>query len=88
MTESAFPIQLLITGTSVQPNTKVLWNGTQLEKAILSSTTAWLSPNSIHVNLGVGSTVNAGTYRITLMTPAPGGGTSNTVDFTVSKSAP
>ncbi len=72
---------LTIAGGRFVPTSQVNWNGAPLATTYVSSTkvTALVHSSAI---------VSPGTASITVVNPAPGGGTSNTLDFTVENPVP
>jgi trimeric autotransporter adhesin len=48
-----------------------------------ASDTRWISPTELAANLTAQHTAKVGTFLITVETPAPGGGSSNPVEFIV-----
>jgi hypothetical protein len=70
--------QVTITGTGFVYGSQVLWNGVALPCC------AYLNGNTQFIVTIPSSTLTtAGTDRISIFTPAPGGGTSNSLPFTV-----
>lgn len=67
---------LIVNGSGFSPDSQVLWNGTGIPTRYVSSTQMAAVLPSSYLLMG-------GTYPITVMTPAPGGGLSSAVLFTV-----
>ena len=67
---------LMVSGSNFVPSSQVLWNGTPRPTSFVSSTTlqADIPANDIAV---------ASTASVSVSTPAPGGGVSGTVPFTI-----
>jgi hypothetical protein len=78
-TEGAKSFTLTVKGTNfvnVESNSLVLWNGQDL-------VTTWVSTTELKAVVPASDLTTAGTYPITVFTPAPGGGSSNPLTFTV-----
>jgi hypothetical protein len=75
-TQGASGFTLTVTGGGFGPSSLVYWNGSPRSTLFLDGgqLTAIISPSDISF---------AGTVTVLVVTPAPGGGVSNTVDFTV-----
>ncbi len=73
-------LTLTVTGLDFVPSSRVRWNGTGRTTTYVSSTqlTAAISASDVAVE---------GTASVTVYNPAPGGGTSNAVLFTIDPSA-
>ncbi len=69
---------LIVNGSNFVPATAVSFNNTALQVTYVSS-------SQITVSLTPAQVATAGTYSIRVTNPAPGGGTSNSVAFTVTK---
>ncbi|HEV2399900.1 MAG TPA: IPT/TIG domain-containing protein [Candidatus Sulfotelmatobacter sp.] len=69
-----FPLTL--TGSGFVPSTSVTWNGTSLA-------TAYVSPTQLTVYVPASSIASAGTAKVVATNPAPGGGKSATLNFTI-----
>jgi hypothetical protein len=67
---------LTVTGANFVPASTVRWNG-------VTRTTAFVSATQLTASIPVTDLVTAGTRNITVATPAPGGGTSSALAFTV-----
>jgi hypothetical protein len=67
---------LTATGTGFVPSSVVLINGT-------ARTTTFISATQIEATILSTDVANPGTAQITVMTPAPGGGTSNAATLTI-----
>jgi len=71
---------LTVTGTGFVAGSKVVFNGTDL-------TTTFRSATSLEAIIPATLLATAGTFNVTVVTPAPGGGTSAPLAFTVSTPA-
>ena len=67
---------LTVTGSNFVPASLVQWNGS-------SRTTTFVSATQLTAAIPASDLVAAGTAQVTVVTPAPGGGTSGEVAFTV-----
>lgn len=72
---------LTVNGTNFDSSSVVDWAGTAL-------TTTYVSATQITASVPATDIASSGTPSITVVNPAPGGGTSNAVAFTVSSSSP
>src|SRR5207249_2815820 len=72
----AADLTITVNGTGFMANSKVRFNGTDLDTSGSFQQLTAIIPKSL---------LNAGTYAITVFTPTPGGGTSGSKDFTVHK---
>jgi len=75
---------LTVNGTNfvnVESNSVVQWNGNPL-------TTTWVSTTQMTAAVPASAIANAGTFPVTVYTPAPGGGTSAEIDFQVNNPVP
>ena len=70
--------QITITGTGFVNSSQVLWNG-----AALPCCTYVQGNTQINANIPAANLVTPGTYQISVLTPTPGGGTSNALPFVV-----
>ena len=70
-----------VTGTGFMPTSVGRVNG-------VARTTAYVSPTQLTVTLTSGDLAGAGTRAITVENPAPGGGISNALSFTVNPAGP
>lgn len=76
------PFTLTVTGTGFVNGTSVLqWNGAAHTATVNSAT-------QITVSIVAADFAAAGTYPVTVVNPAPGGGTSNAINFVVTNPAP
>ena len=66
---------------NVDANSVVQWNGNPL-------TTTWVSTTQMTAAVPASAIANAGTFPVTVYTPAPGGGTSAEIDFQVNNPVP
>lgn len=71
---------LAVTGNSFATGAVVRWNGS-------SRTTTFVSPNEVRAAIGSADIATAGTATVTVFNPAPGGGVSGALSFTIA-SAP
>ena len=76
VTAGSSAFTLTVTGTNFVSNSAVLWNGA------LRATT-YGSATSLTAAITAADVANAGTASVTVLTPAPGGGTSGAVAFTI-----
>ena len=67
---------LTVNGTNFVSASTVAWNGSSL-------TTTYVSGSQLTAIVPAANIVTPGTFSITVVNPAPGGGTSNTMTFTV-----
>ena len=72
---------LTVTGTNFANNSIVRWNGTD-------RVTTFVSGTQLKAQILVADVANAGTASVTVFTPTPGGGTSNTQAFPIVNLAP
>jgi len=72
---------LTVTGTKFETNSVVQWNGS-------NRTTAYVSGTSLTATITSADIAVAGTAKVSVSTPAPGGGTSGTVSFTIDNPVP
>jgi hypothetical protein len=72
---------LTVLGSGFVPGSVVYWNGS-------ARTTTFLSGSKLQAAITVADDAAPGTAVVTVVSPAPGGGTSNFVYFQVQKSAP
>jgi hypothetical protein len=70
------PVTLTITGRGFTPSSVVRIDGRAVE-------TRWVSATELAATLAPRHTAAAGTVLITVETPAPGGGSSDPVEFIV-----
>ncbi|HZH98630.1 MAG TPA: IPT/TIG domain-containing protein [Fimbriimonadaceae bacterium] len=70
------PFALTVTGTNFVQGAQVRWNG-QVRQ------TLFVSPTQLTAQITGADIAQAGQNEITVLNPAPGGGTSNAVTFTV-----
>ncbi len=68
---------LTVTGSNFTPTSVVQWNGT-------SRATTFSSSAQLQATILANDVVNAGTAQVTVLTPAPGGGLSGALPFTMS----
>jgi len=72
---------LTVNGTNFISGSTIDWAGTALS-------TSYASPTQLTASVPAGDIASSGTRSITVVNPAPGGGTSNAATFTVSSSNP
>lgn len=72
---------LTVNGTNFVPGASVQWNGANRITTFVSST-------QLTAQIPATDVASSGTAEIRVVNPAPGGGNSNTVSFTVSSPAP
>ena len=77
----AAAITLNVTGTNFVATSVVDWNGTPL-------TTTFSSATLLIATVPVGDLTTAGAAAVTVVNPAPGGGTSTAATFTVNNTVP
>jgi Right handed beta helix region/Abnormal spindle-like microcephaly-assoc'd, ASPM-SPD-2-Hydin len=70
--------QITITGSGFVYGSQVLWNGVALPCCSYES-----GNTQINVTIPSANLTSAGTYQISVFTPTPGGGTSNSLPFSV-----
>jgi hypothetical protein len=70
---------LTVSGSNFVPNSVVQWNGT-------SRTTTFVSSTQLQATILATDIAAAGTAQVTVLNPAPGGGTSTARTFTISPS--
>jgi hypothetical protein len=73
---AAVATQLTVTGAGLVPNSVILVNGSPRASSLATAST-------VSANLNAGDVASAGVLRIQVMNPAPGGGTSTSLPFTV-----
>jgi hypothetical protein len=81
LTAGAAGLTLTITGSGFVQGSVVLWNQS-------NRTTTFLSSTQLQVALTVADLASAGTAQIVVVNPAPGGGTSSPITFTVNNPSP
>ncbi len=72
---------LTVNGTNLVNGSTVLWNGS-------SRTTTFVSSTQLTATINAGDIANGGTASVTVSNPAPGGGTSNPLTFTIDNPLP
>jgi hypothetical protein len=75
------PFTPALTGTNFTDTSKVFWAGVERE-------TTFVSKTQIKAKLVAEDLAKAGTYKITAVNPAPGGGTSAALNFVVGNALP
>lgn len=78
---------LKVNGTGFAPSSQIEFNGSPRFFSNGSSNTIFLSSNQLTTVVSPGDVLNAGTINVTVFSPAPGGGTSNTVTLVVTPTA-
>jgi hypothetical protein len=76
-TAGAAQFPLTVTGTNFLPCSVIQWNGAP-------RTTTYLSPTQLSTTILATDVSTAGSVPVTVFTPAPGGGTSAAISFTIS----
>lgn len=79
--EDSGAFTLTVNGSGFVPASKVRWNGQE-------RTTTYVSGTQLTASITGADVSSAGTAAITVFNPAPGGGTSNAVNFTISQPNP
>jgi hypothetical protein len=72
---------LMVTGTNFVSSSAVQWNGA-------ARSTTFISGTQVNAAISAGDIANGGTVPVTVMNPAPGGGTSNALTFTINNPVP
>jgi hypothetical protein len=72
---------LTVTGSNFIPSSVVQWNGS-------ARPTTFVSSSSLQAAISAADISNGGTASITVVTPAPGGGTSNPITVPIDNPAP
>ena len=72
---------LTVNGTNFVSTSVVNWNGS-------ARSTTYVSTTQVTAAITAADILTAGTFPVTVTNPAPGGGTSNSVNFTVNAAAP
>ena len=73
-------LSLTVFGSNFTPASVVRWNGSP-------RATTYSMPTQLTATISSADLASAGTPQVTVFTPAPGGGTSNAVTFTVTQAA-
>ncbi len=71
---------LTVTGSDFVPSSIVRWNGA-------NRATMFLSTTQLRASIGAADIASAGSASVTVFTPAPGGGTSTPLTFTITQPA-
>jgi hypothetical protein len=74
-------VTLTVNGSKFIADSKVRWNGQERSTTFVSST-------KLQATLNAGDVSTGGTFPVTVVNPDPGGGTSNSQNFTVNNPAP
>jgi subtilisin len=72
---------LTVNGTGFAPTSVVRWNGA-------ARSTTFLSATQLRASIAAADIASAGTASVTVFTPAPGGGTSAPLTFTIAQGLP
>lgn len=72
---------LTVFGTKFEPTSVVLWNGS-------SRSTTFVSATSLTASITAADITTPGTASVSVMSPAPGGGTSGKITFTINNPVP
>ncbi len=72
---------LMVNGTNFVSTSKVRWNGTE-------RTTTFVSATKLTAAIPADDVKNGGIASVTVVTPTPGGGTSNAVSFAINNPTP
>src|SRR5512139_897709 len=75
-TAGSGPFTLTVTGSNFVSGSVVRWNG-------VDRSTTYVSATQLTASILAGDVATAGSFPVTVFNPAPGGGTSNAVSFTV-----
>ena len=78
---------LAVMGTGFAPSSQIEFNGAPRLFSTGSSNTIFLSQNELTTIVNPSDVLNAGTINVTVFTPQPGGGTSNTVTLVITPTA-
>jgi hypothetical protein len=78
-TEGPAAQTLILTGTNFVSNSGVTYNG-------VAHTITFASATELKITLSTADLATAGTYPVVVTNPTPGGGASNSKDFTVNPS--
>lgn len=76
VSEGSGAFTLTVLGTGLTEDSQVQWNGTDRVTIFISST-------ALQASIGAADVASAGTANVTVVNPAPGGGTSNVAQFTI-----
>ncbi len=76
VTSGAAAFTLTVNGTNFIGNSVISWNGSPL-------TTTYVNSLQLTASVSAALVATAGTAAVTVVTPAPGGGTSNALTFTI-----
>jgi hypothetical protein len=79
--EGSAAFELTLNGTDFISGSVVSWNGSPRTTTFINSTT-------LRAQVAAADVASPGTFPVTVFNPAPGGGTSNTVNFTVTNTNP
>lgn len=87
VTSGSTMFTLAVNGSGFAPSSVIEFNGIPRISGSLGSNTIFLSENKLTTIVRPGDIESAGTINVTVFTPQPGGGTSNTVTLTVTQTA-
>src|SRR3989440_5588464 len=73
----SFSLRLTVNGTGFVPGSSVYWNGQPTQFTVFYGSTQLVAP------VFLSQLESAGTAQVTVVNPAPGGGTSNALTFTI-----
>ena len=76
---------LAVMGKGFAPSSQILFNGSL--RTFQGSATIFVSENELTTQINPNDVATSGTKTVTVFTPAPGGGTSNSVTLTISDAA-
>ncbi len=74
---------LTVNGSNFVSNSKIQWNSANIPNA-----TNFVSSTQLTVTIPLSDIATAGTANVTVVNPAPGGGTTSALTFTISTTAP
>lgn len=75
-TEGSSGFTLAVDGQDFIPESRVFWNGSE-------RTTSFVTSNRLNATISSSDIASAGFANVTVVSPAPGGGTSNTLQFEI-----
>lgn len=78
---------LAVMGKGFAPSSQILFNGSIIHSDGSPVITIFLSENELTTQINPNDVATSGTKTVTVFTPAPGGGTSNSATLTVSDAA-
>lgn len=80
-TAGSAPVQITATGTDFFPASQITFDGA-------AAATTYVSNTQLKATLSAAQLAAAGTINVRVVTPAPGGGTSTAIAFTINNPAP